>query len=174
MRPPAALESGFPVGVVNAAAEAESWRKEVHRPATHTHKWWAQRLGTVFRGLLTSSLVADEQTAATAFRSAFRSAGTVVYDPFAGSGTTLVEALKIGCKVIGQDINPVATLVQRQAVAKWDPLALDAAFAEVERAVQPEVEAIHQTVTGEPVLYYFWVAQAPCPACPSDGAESAR
>lgn len=166
MREPTALEISFPVGVVNRAAEAESWRKEVHRPATHTHKWWAQRLGTVFRGLLTSSLVSDEEAATEAFGSAFRVPEIVVYDPFAGSGTTLVEALKLGCKVIGQDINPVATLVQRQAVAKWEPKALDEAFAEVERTVRADIDAVHQTAGGDPVLYYFWVAQARCPACP--------
>lgn len=165
---PTALEISFPVGVVNTAAEAESWRKEVHRPATHTHKWWAQRLGTVFRGLLTSSLVGDEEAAAEAFGSAFRAPGIVVYDPFAGSGTTLVEALKLGCKVIGQDINPIATLVQRQAVAKWSPEALDEAFAEVERTVRADIDAVHRTASGDPVLYYFWVAQARCPACPAD------
>lgn len=170
MRGPTALETSFPVGVVNAAAEAESWRKEVHRPATHTHKWWAQRLGTVFRGLLTSSLVGDEEMAADAFGSAFRAPEIIVYDPFAGSGTTLVEALKLGCKVIGQDINPVATLVQRQAVAEWDPNALDEAFAEVERVARADIDAVHQTASGDTALYYFWVAQARCAACPRDAA----
>ena len=165
---PTALEAGFPIGAINVAAEAESWRKEVHRPATHTHKWWAQRLGTVFRGLLTASLVHDAGKASDAFSSAFRADGVVVCDPFAGSGTTLVEALKLGCKVIGQDINPVATLVQRQAVAIWDPKALDEAFAEVERAVRADIDAVHQTASGDPVLYYFWIAQARCPACPRE------
>ena len=163
-----ALETSFPANVVNAAAEAESWRKEVHRPATHTHKWWAQRLGTVFRGLLVSSLTANEDLAEKAFVSAFRAPGVVVFDPFAGSGTTLVEALKLGCKVIGQDINPVATLVQRQAVSAWSQDTLSKAFAEIERLARPGIDAVHQAANGDPVLYYFWVAQARCPSCPAD------
>ena len=166
-----ALETGFPASVVNAAAEAESWRKEVHRPASHTHKWWAQRLGTVFRGLLVSSLTENKDLAENAFTSAFRAPGIVVFDPFAGSGTTLVEALKLGCKVIGQDINPVATLVQRQAVSAWDRDTLEEAFAEIERIARPGIDAVHQTVQGDPVLYYFWVAQARCPSCP-EGAPA--
>lgn len=165
---PTALETCFPAAVVNAAAEAESWRKEVHRPATHTHKWWAQRLGTVFRGLLTSALVGANDGAADAFSSAFRAPGVVVYDPFAGSGTTIVEAIKLGCKAVGQDVNPVATLVQRQAVARWDPQRLHDMFRTVEHAARAEIDALHQTADGYPVLYYFWVAQASCCACPSD------
>ena len=33
-------------------AEYESWRKELHRPATYVHKWWARRLGSVLRSVL--------------------------------------------------------------------------------------------------------------------------
>ena len=34
--------------------------------------------------------------------------GGVVFDPFMGSGTTIIEALKVGAGAIGRDINPVA------------------------------------------------------------------
>jgi len=170
MNEPSALERDFPADVINRSAEQESWRKEVHRPATHTHKWWAQRLGTVFRGLLVSALTPAGPEAAAAFGAPVRFDGPVVLDPFAGSGTTLVEALKLGCRVVGQDINPVATLVQRQAVADWDRAALDAAFKEVEGKVRAEIDELHVTSSGETVLYYFWVALATCPSCPGSAS----
>ncbi|WP_406381483.1 DNA methyltransferase [Streptomyces sp. NBC_01618] len=163
-----ALEHAFPAGVVSAAAERESWRKEVHRPATHTHKWWAQRLGSVFRGILAAAVSEDEQDAINCYSNALRLDGLVVCDPFAGSGTTLAEAAKMGAKVIGRDINPVATLVQRQALASWDRAALDSVFKHVEAQVRPEIDRLHRDKHGRPVLYYFWVALAPCPQCPSD------
>ncbi|RSN47290.1 SAM-dependent methyltransferase [Amycolatopsis sp. WAC 04197] len=163
-----ALETGFPAGVVSVAAEKEAWRKEVHRPATHTHKWWAQRLGSVFRGIIVSALADSEAAAAKLYGSVVDRPDVVVFDPFAGSGTTLVEAAKMGCRVIGYDINPVATLVQRQAMADWDSHALNMAYKEVEGKVRPEIDRLHVNARGETVLYYFWVGVAPCPSCPVD------
>lgn len=163
-----ALETAFPAGIVSAAAERESWRKEVHRPATHTHKWWAQRLGSVFRGILAAAVAQDEQDAIECYSNALRLEGLIVCDPFAGSGTTLAEAAKLGARVIGRDINPVATLVQRQALAPWDRTRLDRAFKQVESQVRSEIDQLHRDERGRPVLYYFWVALAQCPQCPPD------
>ena len=57
-----ALERDFPAAALSLIGERESWRKEVHRPATSTHKWWAKRLGSVFRGILAAAgLIALEQ-----------------------------------------------------------------------------------------------------------------
>ncbi|MFD8092328.1 DNA methyltransferase [Streptomyces malaysiensis] len=166
-----ALETSFPAAVISAAGERESWRKEVHRPATHTHKWWAQRLGSVFRGILASAVASDEAEAISNYSGSLRLPGVVVCDPFAGSGTTLAEAAKLGATVVGRDINPVATLVQRQALAEWDRDKLAAAFKRVESKVRKEIDDLHRDKNGLPVLYYFWVALAPCRQCPSDAPE---
>jgi hypothetical protein len=40
-------------------------------------------------------------------------AGDVVYDPFCGIGTTLVESLRLGRRAVGADLNPIAALVAR-------------------------------------------------------------
>lgn len=39
--------------------------------------------------------------------------GTAVFDPFCGSGTTLVEAQKAGLPSVGIDLNPIACLIAR-------------------------------------------------------------
>lgn len=162
-----ALEVDFPAVLVSKVAENESWRKEVHRPATHTHKWWAQRLGSVFRGILVSATSSSENEAEAAYSSATRLSDLIVYDPFAGSGTTLVEAIKLGARAISRDINPVAVLVQRQAVLEWDESALQAAFALLEGTVKTQIDELYVTKSGEFVLYYFWVGVAECPECAS-------
>lgn len=167
--PPAtALEQDFPVAAISRAAEAESWRKEIHRPATHTHKWWAQRLGSVFRGILTAAVTESAEDALSAYNSKTRIDDVTIFDPFSGSGTTLVEAAKLGMNVVGRDINPVATLVERQALQQWDEAVLRAAFKEVEAGCRDEIDELHRDRLGRTVLYYFWVARTICPTCQVD------
>lgn len=159
------LESNFPAAMLSGVGTKESWRKEVHRPATSTHKWWAKRLGTVFRGIITSATTPDGADAVGAYGSPLDLAGAIVLDPFSGSGVTGVEALKLGAKAVCLDINPVATLVQRQAVQPWDLGSLEAAYKEVESSCRAEVDRLHRTEDGRTVLYYFWVATLGCPEC---------
>ena len=166
--PVTALERDFPAAVLSRIGEHESWRKEIHRPATSTHKWWAKRLGSIFRGILTAAVTEDEAAALQAYRSATRLRGLTVFDPFAGSGTTVVEAAKLGARVVSWDINPVATLVQRQAVQRWDISELERAYKLVEERCRAEIDRVHRTESGETVLYYFWVAVAACPVCHAD------
>lgn len=166
--PVAALEVAFPAAALSAVAEKESWRKEVHRPATATHKWWAKRLGTVFRGIIVSGVTPSDGDALARYSEPTDLDGLVVLDPFGGSGTTAVEALKLGARAISLDINPVATLVQRQAVQRWDIAALRQAFSEVEEQCRAEIDRVHRTEDGRTVLYYFWVAVGACGECRED------
>src|SRR5216683_806090 len=160
-----ALENDFPAVTLSRIGEHESWRKEIHRPATSTHKWWAKRLGTVFRGILCSAVTEDSLGAIDAYSSAARLDGLTVFDPFAGSGTTIIEAAKLGARAIGWDINPVATLVQRQALQRWDTSELRRAYDLIEKTCRTEIDRVHRAEAGETVLYYFWVASAACPEC---------
>jgi len=43
----------------------------------------------------------------------FAGGGTIVYDPFCGSGTTLVQAASMGFNCYGTDINPLALLIAK-------------------------------------------------------------
>ena len=79
------------------------------------HKYFARRPWNVFRELI----------------SHYTSPGEIVLDPFCGGGVTVVEALKLGRKVIGVDVNPLATYVTSMEVRPVDIEVLEQAFNRV-------------------------------------------
>lgn len=60
--------------------------------------------------------------------------GSAVLDPFAGSGTTLVEAQKRSLPSVGVDVNPIACLISRVKVAAQPANAKSAAVEVVEES----------------------------------------
>lgn len=163
-----ALECDFPVVEISQIAEQESWRKEINRPIYHIHKWWATRLGSVFRGITLGALSQPGTDISAQFYKVHDLAGKVVLDPFMGSGTTLGEAVKLGAKAIGCDINPVSTFLVRQAFTAVSEAKLRAAYERLELHVASEIRRYYQTRdphTGEliPALYYFWVKTVTTP-----------
>ena len=159
----------FPFEELSDIAHAESWRKEVNRPIYHIHKWWAQRLGSVFRAILIGALSPEKTDVLETFYSDVRFDDAVVLDPFMGSGTTIGEALKLGARAIGRDINPVSYLQARSALTLRDSESLLRAFHEIEKDVAAQIGEYFrgQLPDGTPctVLYYFWVMQCRCPGC---------
>ena len=156
-----ALETGFPMVEISELAERESWRKEINRPLYHIHKWWATRLGSVFRGITLGALTEAGFDIWDGFYKRHSLRDKVVLDPFMGSGTTLGEALKLGARAVGCDINPISTFLVRQALTRVAEVDLRRAFADLERKAAPEIRRYYRTRdpdTGEaiPVLYFFW------------------
>lgn len=167
---PCALEDDdFPFEVISDVAEVESWRKEINRPIYHIHKWWAQRLGTVFRAVALGAFAPSGTDIRSAFYRRVRARNRIVFDPFMGSGTSIGEAAKLGARVIGRDINPVAHFLVRNALAHHDREAVLRTFKEIERDVADQIRSRYRTTMpdGEEadVLYYFWVKQVDCPKC---------
>ena len=159
----------FPFEELSRVAERESWRKEIYRPIYHVHKWWAQRLGSVFRGILLGALTPKGTNLMELFYSPAKFPDAVVFDPFMGSGTTLGEVLKLGAQAIGRDINPVSYLQVRTSLTLRDAKELDRTFREIQADVADTVSSYYTSrlPDGRPcqVLYYFWVMQANCPIC---------
>jgi putative DNA methylase len=165
-----AIENGFPVGLVSQLAEHESWRKEVYRPLSYIHKWWAKRLGSVFRAIIIGSCLGEDQDVGEAIHQQAAFPDTVVFDPFMGSGTTIHEALKLGCKVIGRDINPVAFHMVHAALQPVTQGEARRVFEHIAQQVEARIRSLYSCRTANgvlvDVLYFFWVKVIPCPACP--------
>lgn len=162
----------FPVWEVSQIAEKESWRKEINRPIYHIHKWWAQRLGSVFRAILLYLMADDTDNILDLYYNVNDYNNITVLDPFMGSGTTIGETLKLGAKAVGCDINPISSFLVRQELIRVPTAKLDEAFCCLKKNVAPQILKCYQTVdekSGEkiPALYYFWVKIVTTP----DGEE---
>ena len=169
MNKTAAIEHDFPFARISELAEAESWRKEVYRPIYHIHKWWAKRLGTVFRAAILAAAFPKGSPILDLFYEPVRLPDIVVYDPFMGGGTIVGEAQKLGCRVIGRDINPVAYRAVRVALGPMDRRAVEAQFQSLSSGTGADIKKLYtaQDSSGQPcdVLYFFWVKTLRCPCC---------
>lgn len=62
--------------------------------------------------------------------------GMLVGDPFLGSATTGVEALRTGRRFYGSEINPVALLISRAKCAPIEPQRIDSAWTELNKQIE--------------------------------------
>lgn len=166
---PRLIESNFPFARLSRIAEQESWRKEVYRPVYYIHKWWARRLGTVFRGIILGAQLEDTEDFWARFYGTNDFHDVTLFDPFTGSGVTVGEAIKLGCRAIGRDINSVAVTACQTAFTEYDRVAVRETFRRLEAAVAQTLLSMFETRTVDgdvaTVLYYFLVKNLDCPHC---------
>ncbi|WP_348621540.1 DNA methyltransferase [Paenibacillus polymyxa] len=159
----------FPFEFLSSLADKESWRKEIYRPVYHVHKWWAKRLGSVFRGIVLGVLKAPNTDLRKEFYKKQKFNGKVIYDPFMGSGTTIGESHKLGCIALGRDINPIACENVRVALGSINKEKLNEAIDIIEQAVGDQIRNLYKSKDRDgnecDVLYWFWVKEVDCPEC---------
>lgn len=159
----------FAFEFLSELAERESWRKEIHRPVFHVHKWWAQRLGSVFRGILLGATLPPDADLCKSFYLQHALDAVTVFDPFMGSGTTIGEAHKLGMTALGRDINAVAVRGVRTALGRLDRRRIMDAYEGLADSVEQRIRGLYRSTNARghacEVLYYFWVMQADCPNC---------
>ncbi len=120
----------------------------------------------------------------------------VVFDPFVGSGSTLVEAQRLGLPVVGADLNPVAALIARTLAELLPPLVDASAISpaqpdarleenlrkpheglaadvkyyamRVQRAVEERLGNIYPRPPQGELVAWLWARTVPCPnpECP--------
>ena len=67
--------------------------------------------------------------------------GDLVLDPFGGSGTTAVEAVRVGRRVVSLDANPLSALLGRVKTAYLSPIA-EASLRQLQQVVRAELERV--------------------------------
>lgn len=145
--PSSALENDIPFQKVNQLAELESYNKHHYRPTNYQHKWWARRLGSVFRTLTIAALSSPETSADEIWENVTKACDfddAVVFDPFMGGGTTGQEATRVGAKFVGSDLNPVAWFITRMGLAPQTSM-LETYFRQVINRSQNEIQPYYRT-----------------------------
>lgn len=163
------IEKDLPIEKLNPVALSEGNAK---KPVYQMHKWWARRLGSVFRMIILSTFSQENESEIDIWRKFCDGTdlqGKIVLDPFMGGGTTIVEALRMGSKVIGVDINPVAWFVAKKEIEPVDLNELDTAFSSLEKTAGKRIKEYYYTTCpnghNAQVMYYFWVKIADCRKC---------
>lgn len=165
------IERNFDVPFIAALALREKAIQQNYRPIIAVHKWFARRPGTLFRGLLLAEYA--DTPLPKAFFESHDLKGLRIADPFMGGGTPLIEANRLGCDVIGWDINPMAWWIVSQEIGHLDLDAYDAAAGLLVRDLEAEVGALYETQCLQckrqvPVKYFLWVKIHPCCTCATE------
>ena len=160
------IEKKFDIPFISALALREKQIQQNYRPIIAVHKWFARRPGTLFRGLILSEF-ADKPLRDTFYASNDLS-GLTILDPFMGGGTPLLEANRLGCDVIGYDINPMAYWIVRQEIEHLDLKAYRKAANDLVKGLEQEIGSYYKTTCLEcgsrnaDVKYFLWVKQHTC------------
>ncbi len=137
-------------------------------PVYGAYKWWARRPRSVIRAvLLAAHLPAD--TSEEKFWELFASDlphldGFSIGDCFAGGGTTLVEAARLGARVTGIDVDPLAVRIVRDHLA--EPSDRPDQDEELLAHLQSRLSALYPVAAdGAEPLHYFWLREIRCTDC---------
>jgi len=122
---------------VKASITAGTDEKHLNRqipPLAHTsmylwHKYWSRK---------TWNVVGE-------FIKTYCPEGGIVFDPFAGSGISAMEALKNGRRAIVCDLNPIAAEIIRLTIKPVNEVHLYEAFKRVEEKVKGKIESLYLT-----------------------------
>ena len=123
------IERDFDIPFIANLALREKQIQQNYRPIIAVHKWFARRPGTLFRGLLLSEFT--DKPLRESFYESNDLNGIRIADPFMVGGTPLLEDNRVGCEVIGYDINPMSYWIVRQELEHLDQKAYAEAAREL-------------------------------------------
>jgi putative DNA methylase len=163
------IEKHFDIPFLANLALREKQIQQNYRPVIAVHKWFARRPGTLFRGLLLSEF-GDGELQDLFYESNCLN-GITVADPFMGGGTPVIEANRLGCDVIGCDINPMACWIVERELADLNLQDFRATARNLIDNLKGQVGGYYYTrcnICGNehvPVKYFLWVKTLACEDC---------
>jgi len=100
-----------------------------HSPVYMMHKFWARRPYNVFAELI----------------SHYTEPGDIILDPFCGGGVTVVESLRLRRKVVGVDVNPLATYITEMEVKPLNIESFWREFEKIKKKLEPDFSELYRT-----------------------------
>ncbi|MEX2684672.1 MAG: DNA methyltransferase [Candidatus Sigynarchaeota archaeon] len=106
---------------------------EGHTPMYVMHKYFARK----------------QQDVISEYIKHYSKEGDIVLDPFCGSGVMIGEALKLGRKAIGVDINPVSIFITRNTIKHVDGDKIIEEFKNIENDISQDINSLYITTCRE-------------------------
>ena len=130
----------------------ESVKAKGHTAQYKMHKYFARRPYNVFSNLVNY----------------YTQEGDIVLDCFCGGGVTVFESLALDRKVVGVDINPLATFITEMQIQQVDTGSLKCYFNIFLDDCRKELESLYSyNISGEIVEQEWmeWVYEVTCFEC---------
>ncbi len=163
------IERSFPTKEIDEIAWSES---NSRKPIYHMHKWFARRVGCTFRAIILASFLERNPMDRYYERVQLTNAEgfpPVILDPFMGGGTTIVEGHRLGCKMIGVDVNPMAWFITKKELENVDPDSATREFTRIEETIGTRILSFYKTRCSKDhdsdAMYIFWVRKINCQDC---------
>lgn len=130
----------------------ESIEAKGHSPQYRMHKYFARRPFNVFNNLV----------------SHYTNKNDIVLDCFCGGGVTVFESASLGRKVIGVDINPLATFITRMQMFNGDIDLLEKTYDSFKNTIKAKYEKWYYVDfddDGGICEWIEWAYRVKCPNC---------
>jgi len=163
------IENNFDIPLLANLALREKQIQQNYRPLIAVHKWFARRPGTLFRGILLSEFGSGRLE--DIYYRSNNLGGITVADPFMGGGTPILEANRLGCNVIGCDINPISYWIVERELANLNlddyRHSANILINELKQQVGKfyETSCLYCGNEHIPVKYFIWVKTMKCEEC---------
>ncbi len=166
------IETALDATLIASLALREKQIQQNYRPIIAVHKWFARRPGALFRGLILSEFV-DAPLQDSYYRS-HSLQGRRVLDPFMGGGTPVIEANRLGCDVLGLDINPMAYWIVKEEIEELSLAAYRHSADSLLGRLAQLLGDLYTTSCTEcgaqnaSVKYFLWVKVQNCRLCDTE------
>ncbi len=163
------IEENFDIRFIADLALREKQIQQNYRPIIGVHKWFARRPGTLFRGLLLSEYTS--RPLREVYYQPNRLNGIRIADPFMGGGIPLIEANRVGCEVLGYDINPMSYWIVKQEIEDIDLDLYRKAGEDLRQFLEEEIGHFYRTKCLKcrsetaHVKYFLWNKTKVCFHC---------